>query len=118
MAVSRRGIAEPAQSRDCVGRLSTAPAWNFIEKGRNLSVPVEGPFSCNQAAAAVEACAEGLGFGRFLSYQVEALVAQKQLRIVLKNFEPPPIPIHIVFAHARLMSSRIRTFVDWMKAHL
>ena len=32
--------------------------------------------------------------------------------------EPEPIPIHLVFAHARLMSPRIRVFVDWMKQHL
>jgi DNA-binding transcriptional LysR family regulator len=71
-----------------------------------------------QVEVVVEACAAGLGFGRFLSYQVEQLVAEKRLRIVLKHYEPAPIPIHIVFAHARLMSSRVRAFVDWMKAEL
>jgi hypothetical protein len=33
---------------------------------------------------------------RVLSYQVEALVRRKQLRVVLERYEPPPIPIHIV----------------------
>lgn len=98
--------------------LSTAPVWKFSEKGKSVSVPVDGRFSCNQAAAAVDACVAGLGFGRFLSYQVEDAVARKELRVVLESFEPPPIPIHVVFAHARLMSPRIRAFVDWMKAEL
>jgi DNA-binding transcriptional LysR family regulator len=79
--------------------LSSAQNWNFVASGKTLAVPVSGPFRCNHAAVAVEACADGLGFGRFLSYQVEA----KKLRIVLKGFEPPPLPIHVVFAHARLM---------------
>lgn len=95
----------------------TAPVWSFVDKGRVVSVPVEGRLVCNQAAAALEACARGLGFGRFLSYQVEALVARRRLRVVLARFEPPPIPIHILYAHARLMSPRVRAFVDWMKAH-
>jgi DNA-binding transcriptional LysR family regulator len=119
-----RRVGVPTHPRELAGSpmvhfrgLAPAPAWNFAEEGQRFSVPVEGPFTCNQAAASVEACAEGLGFGRFLSYQVESLVAAKRLRIVLEGFEPPPIPIHIVFAHARLMSPRIRVFVDWLKAH-
>jgi DNA-binding transcriptional LysR family regulator len=74
--------------------------------------------ACNQAAAAVEACAEGLGFGRFLAYQVEQQIAEERLQVVLSDFEPPPTPVHIVFAHARLMSPRLRVFVDWMKDRL
>lgn len=119
-----RRVGVPKHPRELTGvpcvhfhGLSTAPIWNFVENGKKLSVPVDGPFSCNHAAAATEACAEGLGFGRFLSYQVEPLIAEKRLRIVLRDFEPAPIPIHVVFAHARLMSPRIRAFVDWMKAH-
>lgn len=98
--------------------LSSAPIWNFIDERKPISIPVAGPFTCNQASAAVEACAEGLGVGRFLSYQVESLVAEKKLEIVLEKFEPPPIPIHIVFAHARLMTPRVRVFVDWIKQAL
>jgi DNA-binding transcriptional LysR family regulator len=98
--------------------LSPAPVWDFADGRKSISVPVDGAFTCNQAAAAVEACAEGLGVGRFLSYQVESLVAEKKLSIVLKEFEPSTIPIHVVFAHARLMTPRLRVFVDWMKREL
>jgi len=93
-------------------------AWTFQEEGRSISVPVRGRLRCNQAEVGVRACEEGLGFGRFLSYQVEALVAAKRLRIVLRDFEPPPIPIHVVFAHARLMTPRVRALVDWLEAEL
>jgi DNA-binding transcriptional LysR family regulator len=98
--------------------LSAAPVWNFADGRKAISVPVDGPFTCNQAATAVDACAEGLGVGRFLSYQVESLVAEQKLTIMLQEFEPPPIPIHVVFAHARLMTPRVRAFVDWMKETL
>jgi len=98
--------------------LSPAPVWSFVCDGKPLSVTVDGPFSCNQAASAVGACVEGLGFGRFLTYQVEREIRERRLRAVLQEFEPPPVPVHIVFAHARLMSPRLRVFVDWMKGHL
>ena len=120
-----RRIGVPQHPRDlgeapCVHfqGLSAAPVWNFVDARKPLSVSIDGPFACNQAAVAVEACAEGIGFGRFLSYQVESLVAEERLRLVLQDFEPPAIPIHVVFAHARLMTPRIRAFVDWMKANL
>lgn len=92
--------------------------WTFQDDDRSLVVPVRGRLRCNEGAAALQACVDGFGFGRFLSYQVEALVAAKQLRIVLRRFEPPPIPIHVIYAHARLMSPRVRVFVDWLKANL
>lgn len=120
-----RRVGTPEDPRDlaelpCVHfqGLSSAPVWQFDHDRRKRSIPIDGPFSTNQAAVAVDACAEGLGFGRFLSYQVEALVRSKKLTIVLSDFEPPPIPIHVVFAHARLMTPRIRAFVDWMKDEL
>jgi len=120
-----RRVGMPSDPRDlakhpCVNfqGLSSTPVWRFDQGRKKTSVPIDGPLSTNQAAVAVEACVEGLGFGRFLSYQIEALVEEKKLRVVLSNFEPPPIPIHVVFAHARLMTPRIRAFVDWMKDEL
>jgi DNA-binding transcriptional LysR family regulator len=37
---------------------------------------------------------------------------------VLSDFESPALPVSVVYPHARLMSPRIRAFVDWMKDHL
>jgi DNA-binding transcriptional LysR family regulator len=95
-----------------------APLWTFAEGGRTFTVPIDAAFACNQAAASVDACAAGLGFGRFLSYQVESLIAEGRLRRVLSDFELPAIPVQVVFAHARLMSPRIRAFVDWVKERI
>jgi len=96
----------------------TPAARRHAGDGRGLAVPIRGRFACNLAASAIDACAEGLGFGRFLSYQVESLVAAKKLPVVLRDFEPDPIPIHVVFAHAKLLSPRVRAFVDWLRANL
>ena len=62
--------------------------------------------------------ARGVGFGRFLSYQVQALVRARKLRVVLDEYEPPPVPVSLVFAHARLMSARARAFVDFAAPRL
>jgi DNA-binding transcriptional LysR family regulator len=31
---------------------------------------------------------------------------------VLEKFEQPPLPIHIVYPTSRLLSAKVRTFVD------
>ena len=40
------------------------------------------------------------------------------LRVVLADFEPPPLPVQIVYPDARLMSPRLRVFVDALREHL
>jgi hypothetical protein len=59
-----------------------------------------------------------MGFGMFISYQVDALLRQKKLKVVLEAVEPPPRPISVVYPNARLLPARTRLFVDWIKAEL
>ena len=35
-----------------------------------------------------------------------------KVKRLLSDFEPAPLPIHIVYPHARLLSSNVRAFVD------
>ena len=89
--------------------------WRFRERERELSVPVRGAFSCSQALAVAEACADGLGFARLLHYQVAPLVRDGRLVIVLEEFEPEPLPVSLVYPEARLVSSRMRSLVAWLR---
>ena len=116
---------EPARPEDLATRpcvrfrgLEPGGSWHFDGGGREITVPVSGGFTTNQASAAVEACIAGLGFGLFLSYQVEAPLRAEQLRLVLRDFEPPPLPVSLVYADARMLSPRLRVFLDWMKERL
>ena len=81
-------------------------------------MPIEGPLTTNQSAAAVTACVAGLGFGLFLAYQVASEVAAGRLRVVLPGYEPPPLPVSLVHPEARLVFPRLRIFLDWMTRHL
>ena len=95
-----------------------AGGWGFREAGRNITVRVDGPLVCNQVAAAAAACTGGLGFGRFLSYQVRALVADGRLVPVLEEFAPEPLPVSLVYPGTRLVTSRLRALVDWLREDL
>ena len=95
-----------------------ASPWAFRQGAREFTVPVSGNLEFNQAAVAAQACAEGLGFSRFLAYQVARHIARKHLRIVLDDFETAPLPLSIVYPHARLLPSRTRVFIEWIKNEL
>lgn len=114
------GHPRELSERPCVRFRGINPgdSWSFQDAGREISVKTRGSFTCNQAAAAAQACAEGLGFGMFLSYQVEPLVRSGRLRLVLADFELPSLPVSLVYPEARLVSTRLRALVDWLKQTL
>lgn len=93
-------------------------SWNFYENGKNFNVPVNGRLTCNQVAAAVDACASGIGFGLFFAYQAAPLIAPGKLQVVLADYEPPPTPVSLIYPHARLLAARTRVFLDWMTPRL
>lgn len=92
--------------------------WNFIVGGKKVKVPVFGPLLANQNAALIDACLQGAGIGRFLSYQVATLIASGRLVPVLTRFPEPQRPVSIVMPSTRLLPARTRRLVDWLRAQL
>ena len=115
----------PKKPQDLIGHdcvhvtgLPFGDRWPFINKHKVIHIEVSKTFSCNQAAAVVEACQQGLGFGVFLSYQVQAGLKNGKLVTVLEEYETRPMPVNILYQRAKLLSPRVRSFVDWMKQRL
>lgn len=86
--------------------------WNFRLGRRNVTMPITTVMSCNQIDSAIEACGAGLGLGMFFSYQVVSQVKAGALRYVLEEFESEPRPIQVIYPHSKLLSAKVRTFVD------
>jgi DNA-binding transcriptional LysR family regulator len=88
--------------------------WEFGAGKKTARVRVEGPIATNQIDAALDACLQGLGCGRFLGYQVAAHHQAGRLRYVLEAHEPEPLPVSLVYPQARLVSARLRAFMDFV----
>jgi DNA-binding transcriptional LysR family regulator len=106
------------QALDCVHWSSGSNTWSFHCDDKLLAVPVHGSLRCNHVQAVIDACVAGLGCGMFMSYQVANEVEQRQLKVVLDAFEPPPRPVSLVVPQARLLPARTRVFIDWMMREL
>ena len=75
-------------------------------------MPVRPHYLTNSADAAIGHAERGGGVTMALGYQVADAVRAGRLRVVLADYEPPPLPIHIVYPTTRLLSAKIRAFVD------
>ena len=98
--------------------------WRFrvgggrVETSRIVAIHPHGRFTSNHIAAAINACAAGLGLGSFLSYQVQDLVAQGRLVVLLPEYELAPIPVSLTRAQTRLLPNRVRALIDWLAEDL
>jgi DNA-binding transcriptional LysR family regulator len=89
--------------------------WKF---GKDSSVRVKPRLTVNTNDAAIEAAVQGFGITRLLSYQVAAYLALGQLKIVMPEFEPASMPIHVLHREGRYASVKIRSFVDLIAARI
>ncbi|HEY6897620.1 MAG TPA: LysR family transcriptional regulator [Rhodocyclaceae bacterium] len=87
--------------------------WEFQRRGKVEKIQPAASFRTNQMEVALAACVAGIGCGRFLGYQAATALERGELVRLLQEWEPPAAPVSIAFPHARLMSSRVRTFVDF-----
>lgn len=59
-----------------------------------------------------DAAAAGLGIAVLPRWVGDPLVADRRLQRTLKDWDPPEVPVHAVFASARFLSPKVRAFVD------
>ena len=94
------------------GAMTASPDWRFVEDGRETRVACTPRFTTNSADAAIQYAEQGGGLTRVLAYQAADAIKGGRLKLVLAQFEQPPLPIHIVYPTSRLLSAKVRTFID------
>ena len=101
----------------CITFEATFPGpWRFA--GGAVFAPARPRMVVNTAEAAVDATIAGLGVTRVLSYQADAALRAKQLRLLLEKFEPAPVPVNLVFDGQQRITSKLRAFLDFAAPRL
>lgn len=95
--------------------------WRFIEDGKTISVPVNGPLRVNSPLAARTAAAMGLGFVILPSYLADPLVRTGELVPVLTDYLPTGQTLQAVYPHRRHLAGKVRALIDhlvvWFQNH-
>jgi len=92
--------------------------WKFSQGPKTIGFRVKPRLSLSSIDAALEAVTRGFGITRVMSYQAAPYLAKGQLKTILTSYEPPPLPIHVLHPEGRYTSAKIRSFVDFVVAHL
>jgi DNA-binding transcriptional LysR family regulator len=112
--LKRRGEPKTPQaiaSHDTI-QFGVAPDWRFVEEGREIRVASTPRLATNSFDAAIQYAEQGGGLTRVMAYQAAEALKRGRLKIVLAKFEQPALPIHIVYPTSRLLSAKVRAFID------
>ncbi|MBC7732396.1 MAG: hypothetical protein H7306_10920 [Bacteriovorax sp.] len=104
---------------DAVGFSQTGglvPPWSF--KGARGGTQPRVRLVTNASEVAIDAAVRGQGLARTMHYQVDAELRAGRLHIVLAEYEPEPIPVHLVHVAGRMAPAKLRAFIDFAAGRL
>jgi DNA-binding transcriptional LysR family regulator len=119
----RRGVPKTPDdlaAHDCVTSdgLASPAAWTFLVGGANVAVNVRSRLVVNTAEAAIDAAVASVGITRVLSYQVESTLRAGKIALALRDFEPAPWPVSLVYMGQGLLPLKVRAFLDYAAPRL
>jgi DNA-binding transcriptional LysR family regulator len=93
-------------------------SWSFQEGNKTVVQTLRHRLTTNQIDVALSSAIEGLGAVRLLSYQAFDALQSGQLIRVLSSFELAAVPVQFLYPHSRLISPRVRDFLNWIAPKL
>jgi DNA-binding transcriptional LysR family regulator len=107
-------------THDCItfDGLMSPDAWKFAVGKSIVSVAIHSRLTVNTAEAAIDAAIAEVGITRVLSYQVASAVRAGTLALALREFEPKPWPVSLVYAGQGLLPLKLRAFLDFAAPRL
>jgi len=98
--------------------MGSAPEWTFQNNAKRSAIRIDPHIRMNTNDAVIELAIRGWGIAHQLSYQIAPDLAAGRLQTILGEFEQPPLPIHVVHQEGRMVSGKVRSFVDFMAERL
>lgn len=89
--------------------------WRFAHPdGKAWPAPIHGPLRANNGDALKAAVVKGLGMVMLPTFIVGQELQSGELVSVLNDFVPQDIALHAVYPHSRLLSPKVRAFIDFL----
>ncbi len=99
-----------------VTALAATRSWRFVNAGIEQRVAFTPRYTTSSVDAGLDHAERGGGLTLALAYQVVDAVRAGRLEVVLADFEPPPLPISLIYPTSRLLSAKVRAFVELARA--
>jgi DNA-binding transcriptional LysR family regulator len=85
----------------------------FERDGKRIEIQPSPRVAVNDGTAHFASLRAGIGLGQLLSFMVSASGANDELLPVLQDWQPAPMPVHVLYPANRHLSTKVRVFVDW-----
>jgi DNA-binding transcriptional LysR family regulator len=114
--LARRGVPESPgdllRHETILGAGPGTPEWTFGAKHRGAPMHFPARFRVSDIETQLTAAREGRGIARLLSYQVADDLADGTLQRLLRDYEPPPLPVHLVTKGKAHRAPAVEAFLD------
>lgn len=88
--------------------------WHFEQDGEQVSVPVQGNISANEASTLLQTTIAGAGVAMLPSYQAGTHIKNGELIRLLPHAEPRRMNMYAVYASRKHMPSALRSLLDFL----
>lgn len=96
------------------GQARRADEFRFVRHGETFSVPVSGNAAVNETGLYIKMCLAGFGLAQLAENIVADHLQEGRLVEVLTDWQPPPVPVTLLYPHQRFLSPAVRAFAEWM----
>ncbi|CAI1538625.1 LysR family transcriptional regulator [Serratia proteamaculans] len=86
----------------------------FLHGSETLSVSVSGQAAVNETGLYIKMCLEGFGLAQLAENVVSEHLQKGTLVEVLADWQPPSVPVTLLYPHQRFLSPAVRAFADWV----
>lgn len=87
---------------------------HFVRGNETRSVAVNGNAAVNETGLYIKMCLEGFGLAQLAENIVSEHLQKGALVEVLADWQPPSVPVTLLYPHQRFLSPTVRAFNEWM----
>lgn len=107
-------------NHNCIVYQPSGSEWQFVERkqkgvtGKTVRVNVSGNLQVDNSVAIRETIFAGLGIGLAPAWLFGDLMESPNLRILLKDYQPQPLPVQIVYRRSQFVAAKTQCFIDYL----
>jgi LysR family transcriptional regulator, regulator for bpeEF and oprC len=96
------------------GQAKRANEMRFARGAETRSIPMNGGTAVNETGLYIKMCLDGFGLVQLAESVVSEYLQAGKLIEVLADWQPPSIPVNLLYPHQRFLSPAVRVFADWV----
>lgn len=121
--IAQNGIPEDPKQLDqhtiiAASSSSLGKGWRFLKNGEKTYQRIQPRLWVSTNQSAIDAAKLGFGITRVINYQVANDLASGALQIIMEDWQPDSLPIHIIHREGHRTSRKVRAFIDLLANNL